>query len=79
MQLNQTIFSMNGKCGIVLQPEIMRDENFDPFDKNSLRGLEPITVQLQILGARHLPKNGRSIRFAPSWRWRCAEPSTTTA
>ncbi|XP_042187658.1 1-phosphatidylinositol 4,5-bisphosphate phosphodiesterase gamma-1-like [Callorhinchus milii] len=61
MQLNQTIFSMNGKCGIVLQPEIMRDENFDPFDKNSLRGLEPITVQLQILGARHLPKNGRSI------------------
>ncbi|XP_067887507.1 1-phosphatidylinositol 4,5-bisphosphate phosphodiesterase gamma-1-like isoform X1 [Heterodontus francisci] len=61
MQLNQAIFTMNGKNGYVLHPDIMRDENFDPFDKNTLKGVEPITVQLQILGARHLPKNGRSI------------------
>ncbi|XP_048385291.1 1-phosphatidylinositol 4,5-bisphosphate phosphodiesterase gamma-1-like isoform X3 [Stegostoma tigrinum] len=61
MQLNQAIFTMNGKSGYVLHPDIMRDENFDPFDKNTLKGVEPITVQLQILGARHLPKNGRSI------------------
>ncbi|XP_072426108.1 1-phosphatidylinositol 4,5-bisphosphate phosphodiesterase gamma-1-like [Chiloscyllium punctatum] len=61
MQLNQAIFTMNGKSGYVMHPDIMRDENFDPFDKNTLKGVEPITVQLQILGARHLPKNGRSI------------------
>uniref|UniRef100_UPI00398E44E4 1-phosphatidylinositol 4,5-bisphosphate phosphodiesterase gamma-1-like isoform X4 n=1 Tax=Pristiophorus japonicus TaxID=55135 RepID=UPI00398E44E4 len=61
MQLNQAIFTMNGKSGYVLHPDIMRDESFDPFDKNTLKGVEPITVQLQILGARHLPKNGRSI------------------
>ncbi|XP_072904691.1 1-phosphatidylinositol 4,5-bisphosphate phosphodiesterase gamma-1-like isoform X1 [Hemitrygon akajei] len=61
MQLNQAIFTMNGRCGYVLHPDIMRDENFDPFDKSTLKGVEPITIQLQILGARHLPKNGRSI------------------
>ncbi|KAG8134048.1 putative Phosphoinositide phospholipase C protein [Naja naja] len=31
---------------------MMRDDLFDPFDKSSLK---------HILGARHLPKNGRSI------------------
>ncbi|XP_043923269.1 1-phosphatidylinositol 4,5-bisphosphate phosphodiesterase gamma-1-like [Protopterus annectens] len=61
MQLNQALFMLGGKSGYVLQPDIMRDDSFDPFDKNSLKGVEPITVQLQILGARHLPKNGRSI------------------
>uniref|UniRef100_H3A2I8 Phosphoinositide phospholipase C n=1 Tax=Latimeria chalumnae TaxID=7897 RepID=H3A2I8_LATCH len=61
MQLNQALFMLGGKSGYVLQPDIMRDDNFDPFDKNSLKVVEPITVQLQILGARHLPKNGRSI------------------
>ncbi|NXT32464.1 PLCG1 phosphodiesterase, partial [Pelecanoides urinatrix] len=68
MQLNQALFMLGGRSGYVLQPNIMRDETFDPFDKNSLKIVEPITVQLQasgrgqqILGARHLPKNGRSI------------------
>ncbi|XP_055489397.1 1-phosphatidylinositol 4,5-bisphosphate phosphodiesterase gamma-1-like [Leucoraja erinacea] len=61
MQLNQAIFSMNGRCGYVLHPDIMKEDTFDPFDKNTLKGVEPITIQLQILGARHLPKNGRSI------------------
>uniref|UniRef100_A0A670I859 1-phosphatidylinositol 4,5-bisphosphate phosphodiesterase gamma n=1 Tax=Podarcis muralis TaxID=64176 RepID=A0A670I859_PODMU len=61
MQLNQSLFMLGGRSGYVLQPDIMRDELFDPFDKSSLKHVEPITVQLQILGARHLPKNGRSI------------------
>ncbi|NWZ85894.1 PLCG1 phosphodiesterase, partial [Poecile atricapillus] len=63
MQLNQALFMLGGRSGYVLQPDIMRDDTFDPFDKNSLKIVEPITVQLQasILGARHLPKNGRSI------------------
>uniref|UniRef100_A0AAQ4Q929 1-phosphatidylinositol 4,5-bisphosphate phosphodiesterase gamma n=1 Tax=Gasterosteus aculeatus aculeatus TaxID=481459 RepID=A0AAQ4Q929_GASAC len=60
MQLNQALFMLGGASGFVPQPDVMRDEAFDPFDKDTLR-VEPITVQLQVLGARHLPKNGRSI------------------
>uniref|UniRef100_G3NLI8 1-phosphatidylinositol 4,5-bisphosphate phosphodiesterase gamma n=1 Tax=Gasterosteus aculeatus aculeatus TaxID=481459 RepID=G3NLI8_GASAC len=56
MQLNQALFMLGGASGFVPQPDVMRDEAFDPFDKDTLR-VEPITV----LGARHLPKNGRSI------------------
>ncbi|KAK1172195.1 1-phosphatidylinositol 4,5-bisphosphate phosphodiesterase gamma-1-like isoform X1 [Acipenser oxyrinchus oxyrinchus] len=61
MQLNQALFTLGGHSGYVLQPDILREDSFDPFDKSSLKPVEPITVQLQILGARHLPKNGRSI------------------
>uniref|UniRef100_A0A1A8FWG6 1-phosphatidylinositol 4,5-bisphosphate phosphodiesterase gamma n=2 Tax=Nothobranchius korthausae TaxID=1143690 RepID=A0A1A8FWG6_9TELE len=60
MQLNQALFMLGGGSGYVLQPDIMREDRFDPFDKNTLL-VEPITIQLQVLGARHLPKNGRSI------------------
>uniref|UniRef100_A0AAQ6ALI8 1-phosphatidylinositol 4,5-bisphosphate phosphodiesterase gamma n=1 Tax=Amphiprion ocellaris TaxID=80972 RepID=A0AAQ6ALI8_AMPOC len=55
MQMNQALFMLNGRSGYVLQPPIMRDDSFDPFDKHTLRGLE------QVLGARHLPKHGRGI------------------
>ncbi|XP_066558513.1 1-phosphatidylinositol 4,5-bisphosphate phosphodiesterase gamma-1 [Amia ocellicauda] len=61
MQMNQALFMLNGGSGYVLQPTIMREETFDPFDRNSLRGLEPITIQIEVLGARHLPKHGRGI------------------
>ncbi|KAM8967646.1 1-phosphatidylinositol 4,5-bisphosphate phosphodiesterase gamma-1-like isoform 2-T2 [Pelodytes ibericus] len=61
MQLNQSLFVLGAHSGFVLQPDIMRDDLFDPFDKTSLKIIEPITVQIQILGARHLPKDGRSI------------------
>uniref|UniRef100_A0A674D4N1 Phosphoinositide phospholipase C n=1 Tax=Salmo trutta TaxID=8032 RepID=A0A674D4N1_SALTR len=55
MQMNQALFMLNGRSGYVLQPPIMRDDNFDPFDRHTLRGLE------SVLGARHLPKHGRGI------------------
>lgn len=50
MQLNQALFMLGGRSGYILQPDIMRDETFDPFDKNSLKIVEPITVQLQASG-----------------------------
>lgn len=56
MQLNQALFMLGGRSGYVLQPDIMRDETFDPFDKNSLKIVEPITVQLQASG------QGRRVR-----------------
>uniref|UniRef100_A0A671MDT4 1-phosphatidylinositol 4,5-bisphosphate phosphodiesterase gamma n=1 Tax=Sinocyclocheilus anshuiensis TaxID=1608454 RepID=A0A671MDT4_9TELE len=61
MQMNQALFMLNGRSGYVLQPPIMRDDSFDPFDRHSLRGLEPITLCIEVLGARHLPKHGRGI------------------
>ncbi|XP_072412440.1 1-phosphatidylinositol 4,5-bisphosphate phosphodiesterase gamma-1 [Chiloscyllium punctatum] len=61
MQMNQSLFMLNGRCGYVLQPSIMRDDQFDPFDKHSVRPTESLIIQLQVLGARHLPKNGRGI------------------
>ncbi|XP_043458307.1 1-phosphatidylinositol 4,5-bisphosphate phosphodiesterase gamma-1 isoform X1 [Prionailurus bengalensis] len=61
MQMNQALFMAGGHCGYVLQPSTMRDEAFDPFDKSSLRGLEPYAICIEVLGARHLPKNGRGI------------------
>ncbi|XP_017531910.1 1-phosphatidylinositol 4,5-bisphosphate phosphodiesterase gamma-1 isoform X5 [Manis javanica] len=61
MQMNQALFMAGGHCGYVLQPSTMRDEAFDPFDKSSLRGLEPCAICVEVLGARHLPKNGRGI------------------
>ncbi|XP_016374582.1 1-phosphatidylinositol 4,5-bisphosphate phosphodiesterase gamma-1-like, partial [Sinocyclocheilus rhinocerous] len=61
MQMNQALFMLNGRSGYVLQPSIMRDDTFDPFDRHSLRGVEPITVCIEVLGARHLPKHGRGI------------------
>ncbi|XP_021521438.2 1-phosphatidylinositol 4,5-bisphosphate phosphodiesterase gamma-1 [Sapajus apella] len=61
MQMNQALFMTGRHCGYVLQPSTMRDEAFDPFDKSSLRGLEPCAICIEVLGARHLPKNGRGI------------------
>ena len=53
MQLNQALFMLGGGSGYVPQPDIMRDDAFDPFDKDTLH-LEPITIQLQVFtdGAR---------------------------
>uniref|UniRef100_A0A672JBT2 Phosphoinositide phospholipase C n=1 Tax=Salarias fasciatus TaxID=181472 RepID=A0A672JBT2_SALFA len=61
MQMNQALFMLNGRSGYVLQPPIMRDDHFDPFDRHTLRGLEQVTLEIEVLGARHLPKHGRGI------------------
>ncbi|OXB64040.1 UNVERIFIED_CONTAM: hypothetical protein H355_006458 [Colinus virginianus] len=59
--MNQALFLSSGQCGYVLQPANMRDDIFDPFDKSTLRGVEPLSISIEVLGARHLPKNGRGI------------------
>ncbi|XP_078256887.1 1-phosphatidylinositol 4,5-bisphosphate phosphodiesterase gamma-2 isoform X1 [Rhinoraja longicauda] len=53
MQLNQALFTMNGKTGYLLQPESLRSDN-----PNKHR---PYSIKIKLLGARHLPKPGRSI------------------
>ena len=47
MQMNQALFMLGGGSGYVPHPDVMRDDAFDPFDKDTLR-LEPITIQLQV-------------------------------
>ncbi|XP_067854198.1 1-phosphatidylinositol 4,5-bisphosphate phosphodiesterase gamma-2-like [Heptranchias perlo] len=53
MQLNQSMFSMNGRTGFLLQPESLRSDN-------SIKH-RPYSIKIKLLGARHLPKPGRSI------------------
>lgn len=47
MQLNRALFMLGGGSGYVLQPDVMRDDAFDPFEKDSL-SVEPIIIQLQV-------------------------------
>ncbi|MEE6499927.1 hypothetical protein FKM82_003640 [Ascaphus truei] len=58
MQINYSMFSHNGRCGYVLQPECMRQDSYDPSD--SKRQLQMI-LTIKVIGARHLPKSGRGI------------------
>lgn len=60
MQLNHGKFLDNGRCGYVLQPECIRNDKFDLYDKNAA-GVEPLTLTLTIISARHLVKSGRGI------------------
>ncbi|KAG7263095.1 hypothetical protein CRUP_000697, partial [Coryphaenoides rupestris] len=50
MQMNQALFLLGGGSGYVPHPDVMRDDAFDPFDRDTLR-LDPITIQLQVCGA----------------------------
>lgn len=56
MQLNQAKFRDNGNCGYLLKPQFMFRDEFDPSDKNTLIGVEPLTISIRIIGARHLNK-----------------------
>lgn len=48
MQINQGLFAQNGRCGYLLQPECMRQESYNPYDKKCLKDVEPITVSLTV-------------------------------
>ncbi|KAG8437471.1 hypothetical protein GDO86_008246 [Hymenochirus boettgeri] len=58
MHINYSMFSYNGQCGYILQPECMREDSYDPSDCR--RHLQMV-LTIKILGARHLPKPGRGI------------------
>ncbi|KAM4614356.1 1-phosphatidylinositol 4,5-bisphosphate phosphodiesterase gamma-2 isoform 1-T2 [Discoglossus pictus] len=58
MQINNAMFSYNGRCGYILQPECMRQDTYDPSE--SKRQIQMI-LTIKIIGARHLPKPGRGI------------------
>uniref|UniRef100_A0A4W3IZL3 Phosphoinositide phospholipase C n=1 Tax=Callorhinchus milii TaxID=7868 RepID=A0A4W3IZL3_CALMI len=61
MQLNQALFSMNGRTGFLLQPESLRSDNSAKHRTQSINIKVSQLIPRLILGARHLPKPGRSI------------------
>lgn len=60
MQLHQAKFMQNGSAGYVLRPEFMFSEVYNPYERTSLANVEPITLHIRVIGARHLmkPKKG---------------------
>ncbi|GBM65181.1 1-phosphatidylinositol 4,5-bisphosphate phosphodiesterase gamma-1 [Araneus ventricosus] len=61
MQLNHARFLQNGKCGYVLRPKCMFDDNFNPFDRRTLKDVEPLTLTIKVIAARHLRKKSKGI------------------
>jgi len=50
LQLNFGKFRANGKCGYLLRPQFMFEQNFDPTKRDSLQsyGIKPIIVTLRV-------------------------------
>ncbi|GIZ03789.1 1-phosphatidylinositol 4,5-bisphosphate phosphodiesterase gamma-1 [Caerostris extrusa] len=61
MQLNQARFLQNGNCGYILKPKCMFDDNFDPYNRSTLQEINPFTLTVQIIAARHLMKTSKGI------------------
>ncbi|XP_071822304.1 1-phosphatidylinositol 4,5-bisphosphate phosphodiesterase gamma-1-like isoform X2 [Apostichopus japonicus] len=61
MQVSESLFRKNGRCGYVLKPKCMMDANFDPFDSKTLQNVKPIHITIHIISARHLQKSGRGV------------------
>ena len=61
MQLNDGRFMQNGRCGYVLMPDCMFEPGFNPMDTTTHTKATPITLTIQIIGGRHLVRQGRGI------------------
>ncbi|XP_069595268.1 1-phosphatidylinositol 4,5-bisphosphate phosphodiesterase gamma-2 isoform X1 [Ranitomeya imitator] len=58
MQINNSMFAHNGRCGYILQPECMRQDAYDPTVS---KRRAQMVLTIRVIGARHLPKPGRGI------------------
>ncbi|CAG2209686.1 LATS1_2 [Mytilus edulis] len=59
MQLNEGRFMRNGRCGYVLQPDVMRAKITVHLVNSAYKNVDPLTLHITVLGARHLLKSGR--------------------
>lgn len=48
MQINEAKFMLNGKCGYLLRPKFMFDENFNPYERTTLRDVEALTLSIKV-------------------------------
>ncbi|KFQ29160.1 1-phosphatidylinositol 4,5-bisphosphate phosphodiesterase delta-4, partial [Merops nubicus] len=62
MDLCDGLFSQNGRCGYVLKPAFMRDEEtlFNPNDPGSWESPGPTTLTIQVISGQQLPKVANS-------------------
>ncbi|MEQ2225160.1 1-phosphatidylinositol 4,5-bisphosphate phosphodiesterase delta-4 [Ilyodon furcidens] len=58
MDLNDGLFSQNGRCGYVLKPGFMRDHDkrFDPDLPQKRDDYHPIVLTIQVISGQQLPK-----------------------
>ncbi|RUS72736.1 hypothetical protein EGW08_019503 [Elysia chlorotica] len=55
MQVNQSMFSQNGRCGYVLKPSFMQEPYYHPNNVASLKGdVESIFLTVEVIGGRLL-------------------------
>ncbi|KAJ1349239.1 1-phosphatidylinositol 4,5-bisphosphate phosphodiesterase gamma plc-3 [Parelaphostrongylus tenuis] len=55
----QRKFMGNGRCGYVLKPEYMIDENFDPLHGETVTTSTPIRITVQVIAGRHLSRRDK--------------------
>ena len=53
MQVNRSKFKQNGNCGYVLQPDCFLDAQYNPFRKDTLNNVDPITITLTVRHNSH--------------------------
>ncbi|XP_012684724.2 1-phosphatidylinositol 4,5-bisphosphate phosphodiesterase delta-4 [Clupea harengus] len=58
MDLNDGLFSQNGRCGYILKPEFMRsaERGFDPDHPQNYDGYQPLKLSIQVISGQQLPK-----------------------
>ncbi|KAI4882633.1 hypothetical protein NFI96_004748 [Prochilodus magdalenae] len=58
MDLNDGLFSQNGRCGYVLKPAFMRsmEKQFDPDHPEMRDGYRPVTLSVEVISGQQLPK-----------------------
>ena len=64
MWINRGKFRLNGKCGYVTKPHLLRDHKFgfDPYKHQTWQAhVKPVNVTVTVLSARHLIKPGRGV------------------
>ncbi|KAI7791219.1 putative 1-phosphatidylinositol 4 [Triplophysa rosa] len=58
MDLNDGLFSQNGRCGYVLKPAFMRntEKRFDLETPQNRDGYQPLSLYIQVISGQQLPK-----------------------
>ncbi|XP_061090272.1 1-phosphatidylinositol 4,5-bisphosphate phosphodiesterase delta-4-like isoform X2 [Conger conger] len=61
MDLNDGLFSQNGRCGYVLKPKFLRncDRRFDPESPQDREEYQPIRLDIQVISGQQFPKVGK--------------------
>ncbi|XP_062383651.1 1-phosphatidylinositol 4,5-bisphosphate phosphodiesterase delta-4 [Sardina pilchardus] len=58
MDLNDGLFSQNGRCGYVLKPAFMRssERGFEPDQPQNHTGYQPLKLTIQVISGQQFPK-----------------------